>query len=63
MDRGAWLATVHRVTKSQTGLKLLSTQHSRCILTGFVIEKKETVYMYKTQRLAVHMSTIECMHH
>ena len=27
MDRGAWLATIHRVTKSQTGLKQLSTQH------------------------------------
>ena len=25
MDRGAWWATVHRVTKSQTGLKQLST--------------------------------------
>ena len=24
-DRGAWRATVHRVTKSQTGLKCLST--------------------------------------
>ena len=24
MDRGAWQATVHRVTKSQTGLKRLS---------------------------------------
>ena len=24
-DRGAWLATVHRVRKSQTGLKQLST--------------------------------------
>ena len=27
MDRGAWWATVHRVTKSQTQLKRLSTQH------------------------------------
>ena len=26
MDRGAWWATAHRVTKSQTGLKQLSTQ-------------------------------------
>ena len=25
MDRGAWLGTVHRVTKSQTQLKGLST--------------------------------------
>ena len=27
MDRGAWQATVHRVTKSQTQLKQLSTAH------------------------------------
>ena len=26
MDRGSWRATVHRVTKSQTGLKRLSRQ-------------------------------------
>ena len=28
MDRGAWQATVHRVTKSWTRLKQLSTQHT-----------------------------------
>ena len=28
MDRGAWQAIVHRVTKSQTRLKWLSTQHT-----------------------------------
>ena len=28
MDREAWQATVHRVTKSQTQLKHLSTQHN-----------------------------------
>ena len=27
MDRGAWLAIVHRVTKSRTQLKQLSTSH------------------------------------
>ena len=27
MDRGAWWATVHRVAKSRTQLKLLSTTH------------------------------------
>ena len=27
MDRGAWQATVHRVTKSQTQLKQISTAH------------------------------------
>ena len=30
MDRGAWQVTVHRVAKSQTGLKWLST-HVRCV--------------------------------
>ena len=30
MDRGAWQATVHRVTKSQTRLKQLST-HARIV--------------------------------
>ena len=28
MDRGAWQATVHGATKSQTRLKRLSTQHT-----------------------------------
>ena len=28
MDRGVWRATVHRVTKSQTRLKQLSTQYT-----------------------------------
>ena len=28
MDRGAWWATVHSVTKSHTQLKQLSTQHT-----------------------------------
>ena len=28
MDRGAWRAMVHRIAKSQTGLKRLSTAHS-----------------------------------
>ena len=47
MDRGAWLATVHRVTKSQTQLRWLSTHaqkaltysHAKCVMvltdTGF----------------------------
>ena len=34
MDRGAWWATVHRVTKSWTWLKLLSTHMHVCILWG-----------------------------
>ena len=30
MDRGAWQATVHRVTKSQTRLKQFSTHTHSC---------------------------------
>ena len=37
MDRGAWQATVHRVTKSRTGLKLLSKRSSR----GWKAETRE----------------------
>ena len=32
MDRGAWWATIHRVTKNQTQLKHLST-HTQALLT------------------------------
>ena len=38
MDRGAWQATVHRVAKSQTGLKQLSTH------THIIKEKMNTQY-------------------
>ena len=31
MDRAAWQATVHRVAKSQTGLKRLSTAQGKVI--------------------------------
>ena len=34
MDRGSWRATVHRVAKSQTGLKLLSTHHTQASSLG-----------------------------
>ena len=37
MDRGAWWATAHRVTESQTGLKQLCTHTNRaqaCLLQG-----------------------------
>ena len=30
MDRGAWWATIHEVTKSQTQLKRLSTRRTNC---------------------------------
>ena len=36
MDRGAWLATVHRVTKNKTGL---STQADEDIVLSLIIAK------------------------
>ena len=33
MNRGTWQAIVHRVTKSQKGLKQLSTAHGSCIFS------------------------------
>ena len=38
MDRGAWRASVHRVAKSQTRLKLLSTQHMAISVCNQVLE-------------------------
>ena len=34
MDRGAWRATVHKVAKSQTRLKQLSTTHDTTSVLG-----------------------------
>ena len=39
MDRGAWWATIRRVTKSQTGLKRLST-HIHAPSTYYVPDSK-----------------------
>ena len=50
MDRGAWWATVHRVTKSWTRLKQLNTQYfycfkvlsmSYCLESGSTFKKKK----------------------
>ena len=41
MDRGAWRATVHRVTQSQTWLKRLSTQYYIILLHWFHHEAEE----------------------
>ena len=41
MDRGGWWATTHRVTKSRTGLKRLSTHASalfHSLLLAFAIQ-------------------------
>ena len=35
MDRGAWWATAHRVTKNRTQLKRLSTHASTPVFLGF----------------------------
>ena len=45
MDRGAWLATVHGVTKSQTRLKQLSTHTSVYQLKGE--SNRQLKYTYK----------------
>ena len=37
MDRGAWWATVHRVTQSQIGLKLHSTHAPGSQLKNFAL--------------------------
>ena len=41
MDRGAWWATVHRVSKSQTRLKRLSTQNT----TEHIHNLNEEIYI------------------
>ena len=38
MDKGAWRATVHMVTKSQTGLKQLSIHLNNSLRRGEVIK-------------------------
>ena len=43
MDRGAWQATVHRVTKSQTQLKQLGTHAHTGVLYKNFAKKKRTV--------------------
>ena len=43
MDRGAWGATVHRVTKSRTQLKQLSTHTHTCEKTGQRMNQKDSV--------------------
>ena len=37
MDRGAWWATVHRVTKSQTQLKQLSIHAHKIVVNRFIL--------------------------
>ena len=44
-DRGAWWATVHRVTKSQTRLKQLST--NTCLSSG----RNSTLIIWLTQNI------------
>ena len=61
LDRGAWWAIVHRVTKSQTRLKLLSTQEKQKLMVrnlaknynilvplGFIVKFKFTRFILKT---------------
>ena len=48
MDRGAWRATVHRIAKSWTRLKRLSTAHSTCSLDGKASCSKDTAAAAKS---------------
>ena len=49
VDRGAWRATVHRVTKNQTRLKQLSTHTGICLVPDL---KLNQVKMYKKHAAA-----------
>ena len=44
MDRGAWWATVHRMAKSQTQLKQLSTQ----TYSGQLFRNQEFVFLMES---------------
>ena len=48
MDRGAWQATVHKVTKSRTPLKWLSTNAHMCIAELLCCNLKSTQYCKST---------------
>ena len=43
MDRGAWWATVHRISKSWTQLKQLSTQEKKQIFLGTAISQENSI--------------------
>ena len=54
MDRGAWRATVHRVTRGQTQLKQLSVHTYKPFYSLFQepehLVKKETTFYFYFQR-------------
>ena len=54
MDRGAWQATLHRVTKNRTGLKQLSTHHLHLLLSV-----KPYAFTYQLGDLPVIISLLE----
>ena len=67
MDRGAWQPTVHGVTKSQTRLKLLSTQeiHKRSyeeinirIISIEVIHRMVRFFFFPGQDKCTHMGNL-----
>ena len=47
MDRGAWLATVHGVTKSQTRLKQLTLHYNFCHLLMEMLKYLNEIYFQK----------------
>ena len=46
MDRGVWLATVHRVAKSQTQLKRLSTYIGTCLCNSSILTVRNLTHCY-----------------
>ena len=51
MDRGAWQATVHRVTKSQTRLSNFHFHFLSCFRKGKVTKNKESLRNHHSQRI------------
>ena len=52
MDRGAWRATVHRVTKSQTRLKQLS-MHTSKLFNGASLVAQTVTELLKSPKILV----------
>jgi len=61
MDRGAWRATIHGVTKSQTRLKQLSMHaQSHIKLPGRGRVSIWTLYTYRGDHFAIHTNIKSC---
>ena len=57
MDRGAWQATVHRVTKSRTQLKRLNTRaHIPVTYSNYDSIKRGSLYLFFSTRNSIFSS-------